>query len=210
MTVPVDFFKLRLAKKNIHLDFPNKQIQKEKQVKWVSQPHPFMEWLRWNGAYVYAYGCSLGGIICGLLSPILNMLSSIGLIIPRPQGGNLYPYVSEVIRSDIVKVIFFVGCSIGFIPTLIFATNYFKTMIRYSFSFENKCYRYFFSFWEVIQLLLFYYSAFSVIGVAFCDMDNYPDQHTVFSSTWVFFTNAMELIQMITMRLTVYKGSISE
>lgn len=101
------------------------------------------------------------------------------------------------------------GCSIGFIPTLIFATNYFKTMIRYSSTFETRCGKYIFSFWEAVQLLLFYYSAFSVIGVAFCDMDNYPDQHTVFSSTWVFFTNAMELIQMINMKLTVYKGSRS-
>ena len=108
MTVPTDFFKVRLAKKNTHLDFPNKQIQKEKKVKWVSKPHPFVEWLRWNGAYVYAYGCSLGGIICGLLSPILNMFALIELIIPRPQGGNLYPYVSEVIRSNIVKVVLWV------------------------------------------------------------------------------------------------------
>lgn len=35
----------------------------------------FAEWMRWNGAYVYAYGCSLAGIICAIVSPLIDMLS---------------------------------------------------------------------------------------------------------------------------------------
>ena len=36
--------------------------------------YPLIEWFRWNGAYIYAYGCSLGGIICALISPLTDML----------------------------------------------------------------------------------------------------------------------------------------
>lgn len=31
------------------------------------------EWMCWNGVYIYAYGCSLAGIICALFSPLSNM-----------------------------------------------------------------------------------------------------------------------------------------
>ena len=31
------------------------------------------EWMKWNGAYIYAYGCSLAGIICAILSPLSDM-----------------------------------------------------------------------------------------------------------------------------------------
>lgn len=69
----IDLFGNRLAKKNPHLDFPEKQIQQEKKARSSFSSYPILEWCRWNGAYVYAYGCSIAGIICGLLSPILNM-----------------------------------------------------------------------------------------------------------------------------------------
>ena len=37
-------------------------------------------------------------------------------------------------------------------------------------------------------------------------MDNYPDAHTLFSSTWVFFTNLMEVIQLILVASSIYRG----
>lgn len=125
----------------------------------------------------------------------------------RHQGGNLYPYFSEVIRSGVPKKIFFVGCSIGLIPTLIFVTNYFKTMVQFGKTFHSFFRRSVFMAMEVIQLLLFYYSAFSVIGVAYCDMDLFPDEHTLFSSTWVLFTNLLEVIQFFQVKSTIYTGS---
>ena len=85
------------------------------------------EWCRWNGAYIYAYGCSLAGSICAIYSPLSDMYSFKICFIVRYQGKNLFPYVSEVIRSGISKYIFMIGCSVGFIPTAIFATNYFIT-----------------------------------------------------------------------------------
>ena len=54
--------------------------------------------------------------------------------------------------------------------------------------------------------ILFLYSIFSVIGVSLCDMDNYPDAHTLFSSTWVFFTNLMEVIQLVIVASSIYRG----
>lgn len=125
----------------------------------------------------------------------------------RHQGGNLYPYFSEVIRSGVPKKLFAVGCSIGLIPTLIFVTNYFNTMVKFSKTFHSFLRRSVFLVMEVIQLLLFYYSAFSVIGVAYCDMDLFPDEHTLFSSTWVLFTNLLEVIQFFQVKSTFYKGS---
>ena len=69
----IDLFGNRLAKKNPQLDFPEKQIQQEKKARSSFSLYPIIEWCKWNGAYVYAYGCSIAGIICGLLSPLLNM-----------------------------------------------------------------------------------------------------------------------------------------
>ena len=37
-------------------------------------------------------------------------------------------------------------------------------------------------------------------------MDNYPDAHTLFSSTWVFFTNLMEVIQLGIVASSIYRG----
>lgn len=34
-----------------------------------------LEWMCWNGVYLYAYGCSLSGIVCALLSPLSNMFN---------------------------------------------------------------------------------------------------------------------------------------
>lgn len=125
----------------------------------------------------------------------------------RHQGGNLYPYVSEVIRDGIFKLIFIIGCSVGLIPSMIFATNYFKVMTRYNHRQTNSFIRFCVTIINVVELLLFYYSAVSVIGVAYCDMDTYPDQHTLFSFSWVILTNVMELIQLVQMKCTLYKNS---
>ncbi|KAK8815646.1 hypothetical protein WA538_004771, partial [Blastocystis sp. DL] len=196
----IDLFGNRLAKKNPQLDFPEKQIQQEKKARSSFSLYPIIEWCKWNGAYVYAYGCSIAGIICGLLSPLLNM----------HQGGNLYPYVSEVIRDGIFKLIFIIGCSVGLIPSMIFATNYFKVMTRYNHRQTNSFIRFCVTIINVVELLLFYYSAVSVIGVAYCDMDTYPDQHTLFSFSWVILTNVMELIQLVQMKCTLYKNNPKE
>ena len=194
------------AKTNDELDFPEGQIRMEKKKKWEKTNSPLIDWMCWNGLYIYAYGCSIAGVLCGLLSPILNMYLWGSLLISRYQGGNLYPYFSEVIRSGIVKKLFFVGCSVGLIPTLIFSTNYFTTMMKYKKTFKFSLGKIVFTIMEFIQLLLCYYSTFCVIGVAYCDMDLFPDEHTLFSSTWVFFTNLMEIIQFIQVKSTIYKG----
>lgn len=96
-----------------------------------SKRYSLREWMRWNGVYFYAYGCSLGGIICALFSPISDMYGKCGFFI-RYQGDNKFPYVSEVIRSGTSKAVFLTGCSIGLIPTLYFATNYFITSFHYN------------------------------------------------------------------------------
>ena len=129
------------------------------------------------------------------------------LLISRYQGGNWYPYFSEVIRSGLVKKVFFVGCSIGLIPSLIFCTNYFFTMMKYKNTFKSFLGKIIFTIMEFIQLILSYYSVFSVIGVAYCDMDLFPDEHTLFSFTWVIFTNIMEVIQYFQVKRTIYKES---
>ena len=120
---------------------------------------------------------------------------------------NSAAYVSEVIRDGIFKLIFFIGCSVGLIPSVIFATNYFKVMTRYNHRQTNSFIRFCVTIINVVELLLFYYSAVSVIGVAYCDMDTYPDQHTLFSFSWVILTNVMELIQLVQMKCTLYKNS---
>lgn len=82
-------------------------------------------------------------------------------------------------------------------------------MMKYKKTFKSSLGKIVFTIMESIQLLLCYYSAFCVIGVAYCDMDFFPDEHTLFSSTWVFFTNLMEVIQFIQVKNTIYKGSRS-
>ena len=95
----------------------------------------------------------------------------------------------------------------GLLPSVIFATNYFKVMTRYNHRQTNSFVRFCVTIINVVELLLFYYSAVSVIGVAYCDMDTYPDQHTLFSFSWVILTNVMELIQLVQMKCTLYKNS---
>ena len=80
-------------------------------------------------------------------------------------------------------------------------------MTRYNHRQTNSFVRFCVTIINVVELLLFYYSAVSVIGVAFCDMDTYPDQHTLFSFSWVILTNVMELIQLVQMKCTLYKNS---
>ena len=48
------------------------------------------------------------------------------------------------------------------------------------------------------------YSAFSVVAVSLFDMDRSMDLHSFFSSTWVFFTNVMEVLQFISVVCTLY------
>ena len=61
------------AKTNDELDFPEGQIRMEKKKKWEKTNSPLIDWMCWNGVYLYAYGCSIAGVLCGFLSPILNM-----------------------------------------------------------------------------------------------------------------------------------------
>lgn len=37
-------------------------------------------------------------------------------------------------------------------------------------------------------------------------MDNFPNAHTVFSSSWVFITNLMEILQLIIVASSLYRG----
>ena len=42
--------------------------------------------------------------------------------------------------------------------------------------------------------------------MSLCDMDNFPNAHTVFSSSWVFITNLMEILQLIIVASSLYHG----
>lgn len=182
--------------KNTQLDFHNHAIRVEKYLDRKLKRGHFLEWMSWNGAYVYAYGCLVSGIVCAIISPIMNQF----------QGGNLYPYFSEVIRSGFNKFLFVSGCSIGFIPSLLFSANYLKTSLKYGKLFKSMFTRVVYNICQVILYILFLYSIFSVIGVSLFDMDNFPNAHTVFSSSWVFITNLMEILQLIIVASSLYRG----
>ena len=66
---------------------------------------------------------------------------------------NLYPYFSEVIRSSFNKFLFVSGCSIGFIPSLLFATNYLKTSLRYGKLFRSMFTRVVYNVFQVVRAL---------------------------------------------------------
>ena len=100
----------------------------------------FFEWMRWNGAYIYAYGCSLAGIICAIVSPLIDMY----------QGENKFPYVSEVIRSGFPRTCFITGCSVGFIPTLFFSLNYLITSFDYNHMIKSMGKRILYDFWNIV------------------------------------------------------------
>ena len=52
--------------------------------------------------------------------------------------------MSEVIRGGYVKVLFAIGCTVGFIPTIVFATNYLKVALNYSKQLTSSCGRFMF------------------------------------------------------------------
>ena len=137
----------------------------------------------------------------------------------RYQGDNKFPYVSEVIRSGFPQLCFIVGCSVGFIPTLFFSLNYLIISFDYNHLLKKMRKRLLYDFWNlvfflsfifIIQIIYlgFVYSAISVIGVSLCDMDHYPDMHTVWSFSWVIITNIMEMIQFIVVRNSLYTDGI--
>ena len=53
--------------------FSDEYIEKERKINKKNTPSVLMNWLRWNGLYIYAYGCSIAGVLCAMLSPLLNM-----------------------------------------------------------------------------------------------------------------------------------------
>ena len=59
--------------KNPKLDYNDHKIKNEKYLNRKLTFKYFVEWMRWNGVYLYAYGCSLSGIACAILSPLLNL-----------------------------------------------------------------------------------------------------------------------------------------
>ena len=56
--------------------FSDEYIEKERKINKKNTPSFLMNWLRWNGLYIYAYGCSISGVLCAMLSPLLNMLAA--------------------------------------------------------------------------------------------------------------------------------------
>lgn len=58
--------------KNTQLDFHNNAIRVEKYLNRKLRRGQFMNWMSWNGAYVYAYGCLVSGIACAIISPLMN------------------------------------------------------------------------------------------------------------------------------------------
>lgn len=53
--------------------FSDESIKQERENNKKESSSLFVNWMRWNGAYVYAYGCSIAGILCAFASPLLNM-----------------------------------------------------------------------------------------------------------------------------------------
>ena len=72
-------------------------------------------------------------------------------VMQRFQGGNLYPYFSEVIRSGFNKFLFVSGCSIGFIPSLLFSANYLKTSLKYGKLFKSMFTRVVYNICQVVR-----------------------------------------------------------
>lgn len=60
------------SKKNTELDFHNNAIRVEKYLDRKLRRSHLMEWMSWNGAYIYAYGCLVSGILCAIISPLMN------------------------------------------------------------------------------------------------------------------------------------------
>ena len=60
----------------------------------VPKGNSILEWMRWNGAYLYAYGCSLAGIICAIISPLSDMFvvfsSSLSIGIKEITYSHMY------------------------------------------------------------------------------------------------------------------------
>ena len=138
--------------KNTQLDFHNHAIRVEKYLDRKLKRGHFLEWMSWNGAYVYAYGCLVSGIVCAIISPIMNQYGFFLLyVMQRFQGGNLYPYFSEVIRSGFNKFLFVSGCSIGFIPSLLFSANYLKTSLKYGKLFKSMFTRVVYNICQVVR-----------------------------------------------------------
>ena len=60
------------SKRNTELDFHNNAIRVEKYLDRKLRRSHLMEWMSWNGAYIYAYGCLVSGILCAVISPLMN------------------------------------------------------------------------------------------------------------------------------------------
>lgn len=65
--------------KNPKLDYNDHKIKNEKYLNRKLTFKYSVEWMRWNGVYLYAYGCSLSGIACAILSPLLNLYGTLFL-----------------------------------------------------------------------------------------------------------------------------------
>jgi len=53
--------------------FSDENIMQERKHNKKESSSLLLDWFRWNGVYLYAYGCSLAGILCAVVSPLLNM-----------------------------------------------------------------------------------------------------------------------------------------
>lgn len=53
--------------------FSDENIMQERKYNKKESSSLLLDWFRWNGVYLYAYGCSLAGILCAVVSPLLNM-----------------------------------------------------------------------------------------------------------------------------------------
>ena len=85
-----------------------------------------------NGGYFALYGIILPGILMNILSAVFNECILCISLTRRYQGGCSFPYISEVGREGLNRVIFVTSTVIIIVPWLIFSAFFLFTSWAYA------------------------------------------------------------------------------